>query len=75
MERYNNGGRSTGAVAYQIVNDGIEVKFQDDSVYLYTKEATGADNVEKMRKLAAEGRGLTSFINREVKKRYAKKLR
>ena len=75
MERYNNGGRSTGAVAYEIVDDGIKVQFQDATVYLYTNEATGADNVAKMKKLAAEGRGLTSFINREVKKRYAKKLR
>lgn len=75
MERYENGGRATGAVAYEIQEDGIQVRFQDDSVYLYTNEATGADNIETMKKLAAAGRGLTSFINREVKKRYAKKLR
>lgn len=75
MKKYDNQGRATGAVAYEIADDAITIQFQDGAVYLYDYAATGEENVEKMKELAAAGRGLTSFINREVKKRYARKVR
>lgn len=75
MERYRNRGGDSGIVAYEIGSDFITVKFSDRSVYLYTYRSAGSANIEHMKRLAIAGEGLNSFINRRVRKRYAKKLR
>jgi len=49
------------------------VEFADtESVYRYSYESTGRENVEEMKRLAAQGHGLNSFINRRVKYLYEK---
>ena len=75
MERYRNRGGDSGIVAYEIGLDFITVKFSDRSVYLYTYQSAGRANIERMKRLAIAGEGLNSFINRRVRKRYARKLR
>ena len=51
----------------------IEVEFADtESVYRYSYESAGLKNVEEMKRLAAQGHGLNSFINRRVKYLYEK---
>ena len=74
MERYSNLGGDSGVVAYEIGNNSITVEFSDGKRYLYTYQSAGSDNIEQMKALAAAGRGLNSFINTNVKKRYASKL-
>jgi hypothetical protein len=62
-------------VAYRVDTDSITVKFAEGWHYLYTYESAGADNVAHMKKLAARGQGLSSFISAVVKDKYAKKFR
>jgi hypothetical protein len=49
------------------------VEFADtESVYRYSYESAGRENVEEMKRLAVQGHGLNSFINRRVKYLYEK---
>jgi hypothetical protein len=75
MERYANLGGDSGVVEYEIGNDFIRVQFSDGSIYLYTYASAGEDNIEQMKSLARNGRGLNTFINKNVYKRYARKER
>lgn len=75
MERYANLGGDSGVVGYEIGNDFIRVQFSDGSIYLYTYTSAGADNIEQMKRLARNGQGLNAFINRHVRKAYARKER
>ena len=75
MKRYRNRGGDSGVVAYEIGPDSITVKFSDGSIYLYTYQSAGSANIEHMKRLAIDGEGLNNFINRCVKKSYARKLR
>jgi hypothetical protein len=74
MEPYKNQNGNSGVVAYEIGADSIKVQFSDGSTYLYTYKKSGKRNVEKMKKLALAGEGLSSFISSVVHKRYATKL-
>ena len=73
MTRYKNLGGKSGIVAYEYGDDYIRVEFKDGARYLYTYESADPDNIEEMKQLAENGQGLNSFINRIVRKRYAKK--
>lgn len=74
MTRDNIGGDS-GVSGYELGTDSIKVQFKDGSIYLYNYGSAGAGNVETMKELAAAGDGLNAFINRNVKKAYAAKIR
>ena len=75
MERYRDIDNDSGVARYEIGSDYIRVQFEDGSVYLYTYTSAGSSNIEEMKRLAATGDGLNAFINRNVRKRYAKKER
>lgn len=75
MFRYQNLGGNSGVAAYKIEDESIEVVFKNGGAYLYTFQATGRHNVEKMKIFARSGQGLSTFINTHVKYNYAKKLR
>jgi len=75
MEIYKNLGGDSGVRAYEIGTDSIKVQFSDGSVYLYTYQSAGANNIEHMKGMAIAGIGLNSFIKRNVNKAYAAKLR
>jgi hypothetical protein len=55
--------------------DAIEVTFGDGSVYTYTVESVGRDDLAGMILLAKAGAGLNSFINKYVRFKYASKRR
>ena len=74
MKRYANASGHSGVTAYEMTQDGITVKFRDGHVYRYTHASAGRDNVERMKQLAAAGRGLSTFINRNMRDRHADKL-
>lgn len=74
MTAYKNLGGNSGIDSYEIGADSVTVRFQDGAVYLYTAQSAGAANIEEMKSLAVAGRGLNSFISRNVRKRYARKL-
>lgn len=74
MERYKNLGENSSIVAFEIGNDFIKFQFGNGSLYLYTYQSTGKDDVEYMKGLEKSGAGLNSFIQRFVKIRYATRL-
>lgn len=75
MERYANLGGGSNVIAFETGDQWIKVQFEDGTVYLYTAQSAGALNVEEMKRLARQGHGLNSFINRKVRKSYASKTR
>lgn len=74
MERYRNIKGDSGVLAFEAGDDYIKVRFVGGDVYLYTDAATGRRHVEQMKKLAAKGKGLSTYISRYVKNGYAAKL-
>lgn len=73
MKQYKNLAGDSGAIAYDVGNDRIKVKFLDGTVYTYTYRSAGRANVETMKSLAIAGRGLSSFISSIVKDGFASK--
>ncbi|MGD9651875.1 MAG: hypothetical protein AB7I96_02265 [Candidatus Dadabacteria bacterium] len=71
MKRYKNLSGNSGVTAYETGPDYIKVRYREGGVYL---AVTGRYNVERMKTLAEEGMGLSTFISRYVRERYAEKL-
>lgn len=72
MKTYK-GWESGGVTAYEILEDGIILKFKDGRSYLYNYENPGKIHVEEMKRLAVKGSGLTTYINQEVRDNYSGK--
>lgn len=72
MTPYENA--NSGIVAYEIQREAIIVEFRHGGRYLYDHDTTGREHVEEMKVLALEGRGLATYINKQVRKRFAMKL-
>lgn len=75
MEHYKDIDGDSGVSGYETGPDFIRVQFRDGSVYLYTYTSAGSQNIEHMKRLAVAGDGLNSFINRHVRRGYARKER
>lgn len=75
MKPYRNLSGRSGVRAYRTGPDAIAVEFADGSVYLYTRASAGAAAIARMRELAEAGRGLSTYISRHVRERYAERLR
>ena len=73
MQAYKNLDGDSPINAYETGADFIRIRFKDGGVYLYTNAVTGVSNVNRMKLLAANGHGLCSFINKNVRKAYARK--
>jgi len=73
MQQYKNISGDSGVVAYETGDDYIKVKFIDGAVYLYTNAVTGQHHINQMKKLAATGLGLSAYISKHVRNRYAAK--
>ncbi len=72
MPKYKNLGGNSGISAYETGEDFIEIIFRDGSVYAYTYESAGKNNVLEMKGLAEHGQGLNRFINQNVRTLYDK---
>jgi len=75
MTPYQNRSGNSNVVAYEITEDSIHVVFKSGTFhnYLYNSAHPGKTAVEKMKMLAAQGRGLNSYISSVVKKNFARK--
>ena len=71
MEEYKNLAGDSGVVRYEIGDDFIRVQFSNNTIYLYTNTSAGSNNIEKMKKLAQDGKGLNTFISKNVRKNFA----
>jgi hypothetical protein len=74
MLRYANKQGSSGVIRYETGAEAIAIEFVGGDMYLYTYDSAGKKNVETMKKLARKGEGLSTFISREVKEKYERKL-
>lgn len=74
MERYKNLSGKSGVRAYQIREHSIVIEFEGNRKYLYNYDRPGREHVEEMKILAVKGLGLTTYISKVVKRRYARKL-
>lgn len=73
MEKYKNLKGDSGVESYEIGSDFIIVQFKNDGSYLYNYHIPGSSHVERMKKLALKGKGLSTYISKTVKKKYAEK--
>jgi hypothetical protein len=73
MHPYRNLAGNSGVAAYEILRDGIVVRFNNGATYLYDDRAPGHAQVEDMKRLAVAGRGLSSYISRHGAK-YAERI-
>jgi hypothetical protein len=74
MKRYLHRGGESGVAAYETGPRSITIRFTDGKIYRYTYAKTGAHHVETMKRLAAEGKGLATYINQHVRGDYAARL-
>lgn len=78
MENYKNLNGNSGITAYEIGADFIVVRFKDkDGLedYTYTNRVTGMSKLATMKRLAKGGKGLATYINKDVGKAWASKKR
>jgi hypothetical protein len=74
MTKYQNLGGDSNIEEYESGEDYIKVRFRRSSVvYVYDATAPGAEMVAEMKRLAAEGRGLSSYISQQVKSNFSRK--
>jgi len=75
MKRYKNLNGNSSVIAYEISPAYIDVLFEDKSLYRYNYLVTGIAHVEQMKLLAQQGKGLCTYINKFVRKKYSNKLK
>ena len=73
MQKYGDDDHDTGVVAYETASGSITVKFREKGYYKYTIKSAGATAIRKMKALAKQGRGLSTFISQYVHNRYESK--
>lgn len=73
MQRYRDTSGNSGVEAYATAPDAITVRFKSGAVYVYTHASAGRRTVDHMKRLAADGKGLATFISRHVHDRYEAK--
>jgi hypothetical protein len=76
MKPYGDKSGNSGVLAYQIKGDQMYIIFktEPDIIYAYNFDKPGRRHVEEMKKLAVEGKGLSTYISIYVRKNFACKL-
>ena len=74
MESYKNKQGNSGVVAFEVRGEAIHVKFMDGTIYVYNTKKPGKQHVQKMIRLAREGKGLSTYISQVVRERYYEKV-
>ena len=72
-ERYGNLSGGSGVRYYMTGDDFIAIQFSDSAIYVYNYAQPGRDRVERMKQLAAAGKGLATFITQHVRNDFASK--
>jgi hypothetical protein len=72
---YKSRNPNAGVLNYEIVDDAIILEFSNHKFrYLYNAMAPGETHVDAMKRLALQGKGLTTYVNQNVRENYAAKL-
>lgn len=75
FKRYKNLSGDSKVAAYEIVKDGMTIRFTDASVYRYTNQSADPANISKMKTLATAGKGLGTFVTANLKDRFLRRVR
>lgn len=75
MKRYQNLSGKSKVTMYELAKDVVTIRYANQEVYRYSNQSAGRENISKMKVLAQAGKGLETFINANVKERYARKVR
>ena len=75
MKKYKGISGNHGVTAYEILKDSIILQFQYKDLYLYDYEKPGESHVEQMKILAERGKGLTKYVNQNVRDNYKEKIK
>lgn len=73
--RYKNVSGDSKVSKFEIKKDALTVRFTDHTVYRYTNQTAGPENISKMKELALSGKGLGTFITANLKDRFLRKIR
>ncbi len=73
MRAYRRLAGESGVLEYELAPASIRVRFTDGTVYTYTHASAGRAHVTEMKRLAREGKGLSGYISKYVRDRYAAK--
>lgn len=74
MIPYQNKNNTSGIAAYEMGPDYIRIEFTTGAVYEYDHAHTGAAQIEHLKYLAEQGKGLNSYLNRNVHQQYSRRL-
>lgn len=70
FKHYKNIDKDSNVDSYESGPNYIKVKFFDGSIYTYSYNKAGVENVEEMKRLADSGDGLNSYIMLHCRKLY-----
>lgn len=71
-KRYKNLSGNSGVEYYGTTPDSIFVWFKGRRCYEYNASRPGAHHVATMKRLAENGRGLSTYISQDVGKNFAR---
>jgi len=74
-ERYKNASGKSTVATYQLMKDAVTIGFASHEKYIYSNQSAGSENVTKMKVLALAGKGLGTFIENNLKEKFARKIR
>ena len=70
FEQYGNRATNSGVSRYAIAPDAIHVQFHGGRIYVYSNGMPGPEHVERMKRLARQGFGLSTYISQQVQHHY-----
>ncbi|WWT39397.1 virion structural protein [Microcystis phage Mel-JY01] len=70
---YQNKGKNSNVLQYEIGKTFINITFDGIIAYTYSYKKPGENHVKEMKKLAKLGKGLRSYIHKNVNSNYEKK--
>lgn len=73
FEQYGNKAANSGVSHYAIAPDAIHVQFHGDRIYVYSNQMPGPAHVMRMKRLARQGMGLSTYISQQVQHRYERR--
>jgi len=74
MKKYKGKSGNNGVTAYEILEKEIILEFKYKDLYLYDYTKPGKKHVEQMKILAEDGKGLTKYVNQNVRDNYKEKI-
>ena len=74
LQAYGDPDRSSGVTHFVLLPAAMILLFANGAAYLYTEQYVGSIHLHTMQRFAAAGRGLSTYINRNIGERYTDKL-